>query len=208
MTKMATDDQIETIIKSFSQIDLDELNNLLFLKQSFYLKNVFEYAKTPSDNTFPECSLEYFCDTFTKFNEETEDEEIDNKMILKSKELISNDISEIIVHITYPVNTPAIFKYECSNIDITYGLILYLYTYSYQKMYDIESETSTKPVTNIPGMINRDATDGMFGIWGHVIGDLVYNGLSSITIYDKPYIDNNGINRVKRILLCDFDCDS
>jgi hypothetical protein len=42
-------------------------------------------------------------------------------------------------------------------------------------MYDHEQRTSTIPEGLIPGMYNRVTTDGIFGIWGHRLGDLVLN---------------------------------
>jgi hypothetical protein len=47
----------------------------------------------------------------------------------------------------------------------------------YQEIYDTEERTQTAPVGQLaPGIINRSKTDGVYGIWGHVIGDLVLEG--------------------------------
>lgn len=104
------------------------------------------------------------------------------------------EIKYVICIITYPVTNDAIFKFDCSNIDVTYGVIMYLYTYAYQYMYELED---TIPVGNIFGMLNRKKSEGRFGIWGHYIEDLVYNGNSSL-----KYVNDN------ETLICEFDCDS
>lgn len=42
----------------------------------------------------------------------------------------------------------------------------------YARIYREEGETTKIPAGYIPGMLNRVQTDGKYGIWGHVIGDL------------------------------------
>lgn len=43
---------------------------------------------------------------------------------------------------------------------------------SYRYIYHMEKKTSSIEEDRIPGMLNRSETDGEFGIWGHVLGDL------------------------------------
>lgn len=43
----------------------------------------------------------------------------------------------------------------------------------YKRIYREEDAGVGKPTGNIPGMLNRDFSDGPYGIWGHDIGDLV-----------------------------------
>lgn len=42
----------------------------------------------------------------------------------------------------------------------------------YDEIYKEEEETSTITPGMIPGMMNRNRTDGKYGIWGHVLSDL------------------------------------
>src|SRR3972149_2578696 len=48
----------------------------------------------------------------------------------------------------------------------------------YRKIYDKEDKTATKGKGLIPGMFNRDYSNGKYGIWGHGIGDLVIESVS------------------------------
>jgi hypothetical protein len=56
-------------------------------------------------------------------------------------------------------------------------------TGSYNRIYLEEEEsakTKTIPVDKREGIINRNQTDGKYGIWGHDLGDL---DLSSIIVH-------------------------
>jgi hypothetical protein len=73
-------------------------------------------------------------------------------------------------------------------------MLLYAYTIAYQLVYIIENEDSSDPGF-IDGMYNRKQSHGRFGIWGHYLDDLVYNGISSIDFYHNSVV-------------CKFSCDS
>lgn len=68
----------------------------------------------------------------------------------------------------------------------------------YNFIYDTEDDTSKKKATPIEkrkGLLNRDFTEGMFGIWGHDLGDLCLGGIdvykdSQNDIYIKLGIDS------------------
>jgi len=51
----------------------------------------------------------------------------------------------------------------------------------YAKIYRDEDK-AVGPTGHVPGMLNRDRSDGPYGIWGHDIGDLVVEG---VTVSDK-----------------------
>lgn len=170
-------------------------------------ENVFEYAGRPCD---PIDTLEVsnyvfldndYCDCESDC-EDDEDSDYDRKYrkVIKRNNLKSIELLEgikyVICVITYPVTNHAIFKFDCSNINVTYGVIMYLYSYAYQRMYELE-EDEGESTPNIPGMLNRGRSAGRFGIWGHDITDLVYNGNSSI-----KYVDDG------ETVVCEFDCDS
>jgi hypothetical protein len=83
----------------------------------------------------------------------------------------------------------------------TYALLLYYHALVYQEIYYREDTTSgANPPGNNPGTYNRVTTNGPYGIWGHRIGDLCYNGNSTVT----TFVDADGVASA----LCAFDCDS
>lgn len=47
----------------------------------------------------------------------------------------------------------------------------------YQCIYADETRTSSIAVGHMPGMMNRNETNGKYGIWGHELGDLVISGV-------------------------------
>jgi len=47
----------------------------------------------------------------------------------------------------------------------------------YQEIYALERDSTKIKEGKIKGMMNRNRTDGCFGIWGHDIGDLVLEGI-------------------------------
>lgn len=93
----------------------------------------------------------------------------------------------------YPLSREVYFKFEC-NQPVTYGILLYAYTIAYQLIYKLEDEDSGDPGF-IQNTFNRSTSNGKFGIWGHYIGDLVYNGISRINYYPNEVV-------------CYFSCDS
>ena len=81
--------------------------------------------------------------------------------------------------ITYPLSHPVVFETKVPLKD-SYDLMRF-FCNSYNLTYTIEDETTENEPGLIPGMYNRNKTSGVFGIWGHEIGDLVLEGL----IFDK-----------------------
>ena len=81
--------------------------------------------------------------------------------------------------IDYPLNKPLTRKYESEKgftmIEIVNNIIE-----TYREIYRIESETTTNKVVPIKervGLLNRNTTNGEYGIWGHDIEDLVIEAL-------------------------------
>lgn len=64
-------------------------------------------------------------------------------------------------------------------------------TETYRKIYETERQTSTIKEGYIPGMWNRITTDGVHGIWGHVIGDLV---LTKVIVNETTGIITLGVD--------------
>lgn len=147
--------------------------------------------------------LEYYIDTH---NNELADIEsdltiksdlIDIETDLNIKDLhtkIDNHIRTIYTIIKYPLSTPSIFKFTWET-QITYGMLLYAFTIAYQLTYIIEEEDYNINNNKNSELLNRPKSNGRFGIFGHDIDDLVYNGFSKIKIY-------------KDSVICNFECDS
>ena len=55
----------------------------------------------------------------------------------------------------------------------------------YHQIYKEENESSNIKEDYIPGMYNRVETNGKYGIWGHVIGDLV---IEEIQLHDNNFV--------------------
>lgn len=113
----------------------------------------------------------------------------------KTATVVRQGIRVMYAKINYPVTNPGYFRITFER-DITFGMLLYGYTLAYQKMYqqeDIDVGHSTGTISNV--IMNRDRSHGRYGIWGHCIEDLVYNGNSIIII------NSNNI-------IAEFRCDS
>ena len=80
--------------------------------------------------------------------------------------------------IDYPLDNPYKFKFNVNKKGITRGDFIELVCKHYHKVYDEENGTSNiKEQLGIDAgcgpLLNRITTNGKYGIWGHVIGDLV-----------------------------------
>lgn len=91
-----------------------------------------------------------------------EDEEIDEK-----------GTKHVTLILDYPLDDDYEFRiYPDDERGFTRGHIIREIKRTYDKVYAEEEETSTVPVGNIPGLLNRDFTDGNYGVWGHDLSDL------------------------------------
>lgn len=93
-------------------------------------------------------------------------------------------VREATIVIDYPVRQPVQFKIT-SNTGFTKAELLIRIGQIYRQIYKEEETSST--IKTVPrgerkGLINRNTTDGKYGIWGHDIEDL---DLSSATISCK-----------------------
>lgn len=79
----------------------------------------------------------------------------------------------------YPVQTPMISKIRGPK---TLRQVLDFAVKQYRKMYDEEDKTSSRKASKIPGMRNRQSTNGKYGIYGHDLSDL---SIDSIIIKDS-----------------------
>ncbi|KAN0027197.1 hypothetical protein ACTFIU_009884 [Dictyostelium citrinum] len=72
--------------------------------------------------------------------------------------------------------------------------LLAIYSRAFQYIYEEEEKEVGNP-GHIPGLLNRDTSHGRYGVWGHDLSDLVYNGFSEVLIY-------------KDFIVCEFSVDS
>jgi hypothetical protein len=111
---------------------------------------------------------------------ENPEKEID-RLIDADKIVIQN--AEAILNIDYPLNNPASFILKSEGSGFTTKQLVLEVSKKYHEVYNEEeksAKTKTIPVTKREGLINRNETDGKYGIWGHDMGDL---DLSSIEVY-------------------------
>lgn len=96
------------------------------------------------------------------------------------KEIADNPPDEVILGggqiftliIDYPLTNPFEEKFMTPPEGLTrIGLFTHIAS-SYKKIYKEEDEEVGDPGM-IPGMMNRQTSDGKYGIWGHGLGDLV-----------------------------------
>lgn len=150
-------------------------------------KNIFPYVLDPS---FDVEDYNYFMDELTN---KVKKRNSKNNSYKSPNDVINQNIKTIYTIITYPLSKPAYFKF-ISKEPVTFGMLLFAYTYAYQKIYELEEQDDGNPGL-ISGMLNRATSKGRFGIWGHDLNDLVYNGGSTISVCED-------------FVICEFGCDS
>lgn len=93
--------------------------------------------------------------------------------------------SEVTLVIDYPLNNPASFVLKSTEKGFTKKQLILDISKKYHEIYKTEEKTAktkTVPLEKREGLINRNETDGTYGVWGHDIGDL---DLSSIEVYQS-----------------------
>jgi len=69
------------------------------------------------------------------------------------------------------------FEHQISK-DMSAQDILSLAKEDYERIYREEDEDEGRETPMIPGMLNRQQSSGRWGIWGHVINDLYFEGIN------------------------------
>lgn len=108
---------------------------------------------------------------------------LDKDEIVLSSEMIVNltdDNKMVTLWLDYPLDDEYSFKIypEDASKGFSRGHLLKEIKRTYDRLYVEEEETSSRPVENIPGMLNRATTDGNYGVWGHALDDLVLHRIS------------------------------
>jgi len=76
----------------------------------------------------------------------------------------------------YPLSSPAMFTHMLT-AKMTARDILRLGKADYENIYK-EEDAAVGNTGNIPGMLNRSSSAGPYGIWGHHIEDLYFEGIN------------------------------
>lgn len=101
-----------------------------------------------------------------------------SKNIKASKKIIIKD-ENINIEFDYPLSNVVKFNFSKSGGFSIYDIIKYICS-GYERIYREEEEEVGNP-GHIPGMFNRMASNGPYGIWGHDINDLFIEAID----YDK-----------------------
>lgn len=96
------------------------------------------------------------------------------QIVMREDEPIEpNEPKYVTLILDYPLDDDYEFKiYPDDKRGFTRGHLIREIKRTYDRVYAEEEETTTVPVGNIPGMLNRVSTDGNYGVWGHDLGDL------------------------------------
>lgn len=200
-------------IQSVTLIDYIKHDNPVASKKNILdMERYYGRLGRPSDNISSSSNYyDYMLKCFNKYYEyyDSDDEEyIEAQKYLEDdakkfdsllKEKVETNV--VVINIDYPLTNKAYFIFNINNeYNVTYCDLLYLHTIAYKLTYLIE-ETDDENPGNIPGMLNRAKSSGRFGIWGHCLGDLVYNGHCELTMY-------NGDNKYGHHVCFKASCDS
>lgn len=178
-TEQKASDDLEVLNQKETDSQIENQNNLgnLISTIEFGIKANDDEAKDFEDGIIPWISIE------------NPKSEIDN---LIDADKIVIPYSEITLIIDYPLNNPATFKLKGKEEGFTKKQLIFEISKKYHEIYNTEENTATTKTTPIEkreGLINRNETNGKYGIWGHDIGDL---DLSSIEVYKSE----NGIIQI------------
>lgn len=170
--KKETDQKVNLEIETLNQKEL-ELNTQsnqgnIIITIEFEVKADPEDAKDFEDGIIPWINIE-------------KPENQINRLIDADKVVITD--SEVTLIIDYPLNKPAEFILKSYGKGFTKKQLVLEISKKYHEIYKAEessAKTKTIPVEKREGLINRNETNGKYGICCHDIGDL---DLSSAQVY-------------------------
>ena len=85
--------------------------------------------------------------------------------------------------IDYPLNNPAVFELSTTGKGFTRKQLTQYIGDKYHMIYEEEEQSATEktvPLDKRENLINRNKTNGKYGIWGHDLSDL---SLTTIEVY-------------------------
>lgn len=77
----------------------------------------------------------------------------------------------------YPLTTAVRFHFVAPAAGHTRKEVVNAIAKAYKQIYAEEKQTSTIKAATLPQSFNRNLTNGKYGIWGHVLGDLILHTL-------------------------------
>lgn len=104
-----------------------------------------------------------------------------SKLVDADKIILAYPNAKIIID--YPLANPATFEITTTAQGFSRKDLILKISEGYHEIYDLEestAKTKTIPADKREGLINRNQTDGKFGVWGHDISDL---DLSQIEVH-------------------------
>jgi hypothetical protein len=114
---------------------------------------------------------------YVEFHSSSEGEDwpwiqIEGDDVLMEPGIMMDTAEEIQILFEYPLTNPDTFSFFHKG-GWTRGDFLTAVRSGYDKIYTVEAETSSIEVGRAsPELINRNITNGTYGIWGHVLSDL------------------------------------
>jgi len=106
--------------------------------------------------------------------------------------------TELIVILDYPLRNESSFPISASSPSgFTRAELARKVADLYRRIYEEEAQTSKIPVTPVEqrkGLINRNQTNGKYGIWGHDLSDLVLHTIEISRRPDGKVVANLGID--------------
>lgn len=166
--KKETDQKVNLEIEALNQKELESNTQGIITTIEFGVKAEPEDAKDFEDGVIPWINIE---------NPENQI----NRLIDADKVVIT--YSEVTLVIDYPLNKPAEFILKNSGKGFTKKQLVLEISKKYHEIYETEessAKTKTIPAEKREGLINRNETNGKYGICCHDIGDL---DLSSAQVY-------------------------
>lgn len=105
--------------------------------------------------------------------------------------LDGNEIRSLTCTINYPLSTECTFQITLSDDDKYFYLsdIILAICNKYRDIYAEEEATSSIKEDRIPGMLNRNDTDGKWGIGLHFLDELKLSSLTLDTDTNTIYVD-------------------
>jgi hypothetical protein len=92
---------------------------------------------------------------------------------LDRNEIVLEGSKDYTLTIDYPLSTPALFPLRTPSTGVSRIDLVEIIVKAYREVYKEEEESTKVKSGLIPGMYNRNTTDGKYGIWGHGLGDLM-----------------------------------
>lgn len=171
----ANSNEVETAMEKIKE----RQKSLSLEKQPKNKENIAELTQNSSEILFQvktndKDDLEIFEDGIIPWISIKNPESEINNLIGKDEIVIDN--GNVTLIIDYPLNNPVEVKIKSDNSNgFTRKELAQKISTEYNRIYKEEEEsakTKTTPIDERQGLINRNQTDGKYGIWGHDIDDL------------------------------------